>query len=635
MKTKNKYFGYTNKYIRVNLTTGNIKVLPTPVEWQENYLGGSGFGTKILYDEVSAEIDPLSEKNKLIIATGPLSGTLWPSSGRIAVISKSPLTNIYGDANSGGFFAPELKFAGYDFIVVEGKSNHPVYLYIEQNSIKLLNAEHIWGKTTFETEEIIRKTHNDDEIKVLCIGPAGENLVRYACIMVSYGRTASRSGMGAVMGSKMLKAIAVRGYGKVEVAHPQKFFDTAVKAQKLILDNEFTEGESKYGTPALVELMNEVGRFPTRNYQQGHCDYVDQIGSQRLQKEFVVSHLACYCCPIGCDKYYFVKKGEFAGVDTVSLEYETISALGSRCDNRNLESIIKMDRICNELGLDTISTGGVIAFLMELNEKKLISARQFDNLDLSWGNYDTMIKLIEKIAYRQGCGDMLAEGVYRLSKMLGPETEYYAMHVKGQEIPAQDGRAQQSMGLAHVTSSRGADHLKGFPTIDETGYPGEAIKRYGKDKLPEIVDGTQPKYKPMVVKDGEDFCAVLDSAVVCKFGTMFPPALYWEEITEGIKYATGMDIDVHKLKKIGERIYNLQRVYNIMCGISKKDDKLPERFIKEKSPSKRAKGHIVYLDKMLPEYYRIRNWDEKTGYPKREKLVELGLTDAVKKIYSK
>ncbi len=630
-----KYYGYTNKYIRVNLSKNEIKVLPVPTEWQEKFLGGNGIGTKILYDEVPPNVDPLSEKNKLIIATGPLSGTLWPSSGRLSIISKSPLTNIYGDANSGGYFAPELKFAGYDFIVIEGKAKHPVYLYIEQDTIKLFDAYHLWGKTTFETEEIIRNTHNDSEIKVLCIGPAGENLVRYACIMVSYGRTASRSGMGAVMGSKMLKAIAVRGYGKIQIAEPDKFYTSAQKAYKLVLENEFTEGESKYGTPALVELMNEIGRFPTRNFQKGHCDYADQIGASRLEKEFVTRHHACYCCPIGCDKYYTIKKGKFAGETTVSLEYETICALGSKCDNSNIEAIIKMDKMCNELGLDTISTGGVIAFIMELNEKKLISPKQFDNHDLSWGNYDTMIKLIEKIAYRKGCGDMLAEGVYRLSKMLGPKTEYYAMHVKGQEIPAQDGRAQQSMGLAHVTSSRGADHLKGFPTIDETGYPGEAIKRYGKDKLPEIVTGTEWKYKPLVVKDGEDFCAVLDSAVVCKFGTMFPPALYWEEIAEGIKYATGMDIDVYKLKKIGERIYNLQRVYNIMCGISKKDDKLPERFVKEKSPSKRAKGHVVYIDKMLPEYYKLRNWDTKTGYPTKEKLAELGLNDAINKIYPK
>ncbi len=627
-----KYFGYTNKYIRVNLTKKQISVLSTPLDWQDNFLGGSGFGIKTLWEEVPANTEPLSEQNKLIIATGPLSGTVWPSAGRTAIISKSPLTNIYGDANSGGFFAPELKFAGYDFIVIEGKSKEPVYLFIEQDEIKLLSAEHLWGKNTFETEEIIRKTYNDDQIKVLCIGPAGENLVRYACIMVTYGRSAARSGMGAVMGSKYLKAIAVRGYGKVEVWKPEKFYASAKKAQNMVRTNEFTEGESKYGTPALVELMNEIGRFPTRNFQQGHCDYVDQIGSQRLQKEFVTRHLACFTCPIGCDKYYTVSKGPFSGVTTVSLEYESISALGSKCDNSNLESIIKLDRMCNEYGLDTISTGGVIAFIMELNEKKLVSPKQFDGHDLSWGNYETMIELVKKIAYRKGCGDMLAEGVARLSKMLGPKTEYYAMHVKGQEIPAQDGRAQQSMGLAQVTSTRGADHLKGFPTIDETGYPGEAIKRYGKDKLPEIVDGTKIKYKPMVVKDGEDFCAVIDSSVVCKFGTMFPPALYWEELAEGIKYATGMDIDEYKLKKIGERIYNLERCYDILCGIRRKDDTLPQRLLKEKSPSKRAKGHVVYLEEMLNEYYELRGWDKSTGIPKKDKLIQLGLTDAAEKI---
>ena len=261
---------------------------------------------------------------------------------------------------------------------------------------------------------------------------------------------------------------------------------------------------------------------------------------------------------------------------------------------------------------------------MECYEKGILTKEDTDGLNLSWGNYHSILTLLEKIAIREGFGDMLAEGCKRAAEKTGKSSEYYAMHIKGMEISAQDGRSQQSMGLAQATSNRGADHLKGFPTIDETGYAGSAIKRYGEDKLPEIIDGIQTKHKPMIVKDGEEFCAVIDSSGICKFGTLFPPAIYWEPIAQGIKYVLGLDIDVPKLKKIGERIYNLQRCYNILHGISRKDDTQPERLLKEPSPSKRAKGHVVYLDKMLPEYYKLREWDE-NGYPTRKKLEELGL----------
>ncbi|MEW6557321.1 MAG: aldehyde ferredoxin oxidoreductase family protein [Elusimicrobiota bacterium] len=627
-----RYKGYIGKYLRIDLTRRKVEICELSEGMAENYLGGNGFGTKILWDEVPENIDPLSAKNKIIFATGPLTGTIWPSSGRLSVISKSPLTGIYGDASSGGFFAPELKYAGFDFIIVEGKSAKPVYLRIEDGICEIKDAKHIWGKDTYQTEEILRTELGDIDIKVAAIGPAGENLVRFAAINVTYGRTAARSGMGCVMGSKKLKAIAVRGTGKITVYDRDRFCKEALNAHKLIRENEFTKGETRFGTPALVSLMSEVGRFPTKNFQLGHFEYVNDISAETLEKNHTVKHLACFACPIGCDKRYIVKEGEYAGTATTSLEYETLSGFGSRCFNRNLPAIIKADEMCNRLGMDTISAGAVISFAMELYEKKIISKEDTDGLDLTWGNYKSILSLLEKICNRQGFGNILAEGSRRASKIIGHDANYYSMDVKGQEIAAQDGRSQQSMGLAHVTSSRGADHLKGFPTIDETGYPGEAIKRYGKDKLPEIIDGIQTKYKPFVVKDGEEFCAVSDSAVVCKFGTMFPPALYWAEIANGVKYAAGIDVTVEKLKKIGERIYNLQRCYNILHGISRKDDTLPKRLLTEKSPSKRAKGHIVYLKPMLEEYYRLRDWDIKTGYPKKKKLLSLGLNFVLKKL---
>ena len=627
-----KYKGYNGKYIRVDLSKGEIKVLDLPDDLIENYLGGNGFGTKILWDEVPSEVDALDPENRLIFATGVLTGTLWPSSGRLEVISKSPLTGIYGDANAGGFFAPELRFTGYDMIVFQGKAEKPVYLWIKDEKIELRDAKHLWGKDTPTTQRMIREELGDEKIKVASIGPAGENLVRFACIVVTENRALARAGMGAVMGCKNLKAIAVRGTKGVFIDKPEEFKTAATLARKDIKEHEFTEGEHKYGTAGLVNIVNEVGRFPTRNMQAGHFEEADKISGEALDEKHFVRHLACYRCPIACDKVMEVREGEYAGTVTTSLEYETLCSLGSKCGNSNLASIIKANVICDSMGMDTISAGGAISWAMECYEKGILTKEDTDGLDLSWGNYHSILTLLEKIAKREGFGDMLAEGCKRAAEKTGKGSEYYAMHIKGMEISAQDGRSQQSMGLAQATSNRGADHLKGFPTIDETGYAGSAIKRYGEDKMPEIIDGIQTKYKPMVVKDGEEFCAVIDSSGICKMGTLFPPAIYWDSVAEGIKYATGLDIDVARLKKVGERIYNLQRCYNILLGISKKDDTQPERLLKEPSPSKRAKGHVVYLDKMLPEYYRLREWDEKTGYPTRKKLEELGLGFAADKL---
>jgi aldehyde:ferredoxin oxidoreductase len=320
-----------------------------------------------------------------------------------------------------------------------------------------------------------------------------------------------------------------------------------------------------------------------------------------------------------------VKDGKYAGRTNLVIEYESINALGARVWNRNLPSIIEGDRLCDDYGLDTISTGVCIAFAMELHEKGILTKNDTD-LDLTWGNPETVIELIHRIAHRKDIGKLLGEGVRRASKQIGKGSEYYAMHIKGQEIPAQDGRSQQSMGLAQATSSRGADHLKGFPTIDEVGYPTEAVKRYGEKYLPEIVDGIQTKYKAMVVKDGEEFGTVIDSTGICKFGTFFPPALYWDRIATALSLITGFDIDVPKLKIIGERIVNLQRMFNVREGISRKDDNQPRRLLEEKSPSPgRAYGHVVYLKTMLDDYYQLRSWNAETGIPSDTKLNQLSL----------
>ena len=617
--------GYAGKLLRVNLTIGKTVVQELSRDFAYTFLGGNGFGTKILWDEVGPGVEPFSPDNRLIFAVGPLTGTIYPTAGRFEVITKSPLTGIYGDANSGGHFAPKLKQAGFDAVIIQGRAEKPVYLYLNNGEAEIRAAKSIWNHGTEETDKMLREELDSQSIETASIGQAGENLVRYAAVMTRGGCAAARSGVGAVMGSKNLKAIAAQGDMVTPHARDPDFVKDALMARNEVLTNPFTPGLSKYGTPQLCTPMSTVGRFPTKNHQQGHFEFIDDIGAETLVANHFVRRFACAACPIGCHQLLIVKEGEYAGSKNFVLEYESANAFGARVWNRDLPSIIEADRLCDDYGLDTISTGASIAFAMELYEKGILTKEDTD-LDLTWGNSSTVVELVDRIAFRKELGNLLAEGVRRASRQIGKGSEYYAMHIKGQEIPAQDGRSQQSMGLAQATSSRGADHLKGFPTIDEMGYPTEAVARYGKQYLPEIVDGIQTKYKAMVVKDGEEFGTIIDSIGICKFGTFFPPALYWDRIATALALITGFDIDVPKLKEIGERIVNLQRMFNVREGITRKDDTQPRRLLEEKSPSPgRALGHVVYLKPMLDEYYQLRNWDLQSGIPTNEKLKELSL----------
>jgi len=627
------YKGYAGKWLLVDLTAGRVEARDLDPDMVETYLGGNGFGARILWDHVGPDIDPLGPGNWLVFATGPLCGTLVPDSGRFEVVSKSPLTGIYGDANAGGFFGPELKFAGWDAIAFVGISPRAVYLAISGEQVELRDAGGLWGKTTSQTEELIRREWGDSGVKVVTIGPAGENGVRFASIQATPQRSLGRCGMGTVMGSKRLKAVAVRGHGPIRVANPAQFRDVAKKMHFDIRGDSVFPAVSQYGTPGIVSLMDPLGRFPTKNYQMGSFPEVDRISAEALQARAFVRHLACFGCPVGCDKLYSLSGGRYDGTTLRSVEYETLDALGANIWNADLDSILAGNRLCDELGMDTISAGRVIGFAMELWEKEILNLDDTGGLTLQWGDVDTTLKLLKMIAYRQGFGKLLGDGVRRAAEVIGRGSEEFAMHVKGMEIAAQDGRAQKSMGLAHATSNRGADHLKAFPTIDETGYPDEGRRRYGEAYLPEIVDPLETKYKPFLVKDGEDFAAVIDSVGVCKSGGSFVLAeVYWDGIAAAVESGTGMEMSVERLKRLGERIYNLQRCYNVWHGIGRKDDRLPRRFTEEPSPSGNARGQVVELDLMLDEYYALRAWDVETGRPTPEKLRELGLQDAIERL---
>jgi aldehyde:ferredoxin oxidoreductase len=541
-------------------------------------------------------------------------------------IAKSPLTGIYADANCGGVFGPELKFAGYDAIVLSGASDRPVSLWIHDQSVEIEEADDLWGLDTIETEATLRKQKRDAQVKVACIGPAGESQVLYASIQATPNRSFGRAGLGAVMGSKNLKAIAARGTARVLIAEPDKFARLAKEMHQRLRANEFYESLHRYGTCGLVRIANEIGRFPTRNFQGGDFADAAMISGEAVRDAYWESDEGCYACPIRCDKVYRVRDGEFAGTVTSSLEYETLNSFGAGIDNSNLASILAANDLCDRLGMDTISAGRAISFAMELFEKGILTESDTDGVPLRWGDYRVTLDLIRKIARREGFGGLLALGVRQAALEIGGDAALYAMEVKGLEIPAQDGRAQQSMGLAHITSSRGADHLKAFPTIDETGYPNEVRRRYGESFLPEMSDPHATKHKPFLIKDGEDFGAVVDSVGVCKSGgTHVMAEIYWPEIAEGLSYATGLEISTEDLKATGERIINLMRAYNALHGITRKDDRLPRRFVDEPSTARGSLGKTARAEDLLDEYYALRGWDPDRGWPTEETLRRLGL----------
>lgn len=618
------YYGYAGKILRINLSTKKIKKTPLSPSMIKKYIGGSGFCAATLYNELKKGIDPLGEENKLFFSTGPFTGTLWPQSSRYTVAAKSPLTGGWGEAHAGGFWGPELKFAGYDGIIIEGTSSNPVYLFIDDDSVTIHHADDLWGTTTHETEKTL-KNELGQSIKVASIGPAGENKVLISCIINDLHRAAARSGLGAVMGSKKLKAIAVRGTHGIKIAG-NEYVEVMNTIHEKIDNDPFTETRREYGTTYLVEFMNEIGRFPSYNCQTSTFRYADMIGGEEIHANYFIRPTACFGCTQSCGRVTSVNHGPFAYLG-VSPEYESLSSLGSRCGNTNVEALLYAHHLCNIYGLDTIGAGGVISWAMECFEKKLLDTKITGGLDLEWGNANTTVDLIGMIALREGFGDILANGSYRAAEIVGNNTDIYVMHVKKQEIAAQDGRAHKSMGLAAAVSPRGADHLYAFPVLNEGGFDKEIKEIYGEEYWPETGDRLDPKYKGLMVYVDENFAVLIDSLGTCKYGTMIPPTLHYKEIQKGLEVTTGIPFTIDELKIIGERIVNVNRLFNVREGFSRADDTLPTRFLVEPSPEGPSKGQIVELEYMLDEYYRYRGWDS-NGIPTPERLNHLDIERA-------
>jgi aldehyde:ferredoxin oxidoreductase len=570
------------------------------------YIGGRGLGVKILTDEVDPGIEPLSPENKLIFMTGPLTGTMAASPGRYEVVAKAPLTGTIGGANSGGHFGPELKFAGYDGIIFEGRAEKPVYLWINDDHVELRSAEHLWGKNTFETtDQLLKETAED--ARVACIGPAGEKLVLFATVMNDKHRAAGRSGMGAVMGSKNLKAVVVRGTKSVDVADPEAFYKACVDARRKLKEHPVTgTGLPMYGTEILINILNQVGALPTRNWRDGgYFEYAEEISGEALREKYLVRNKGCFGCSIGCGRVTRVPEGKYKSFGE-GPEYEAGWALGASCGVRDLAAICKANFICNELGLDPITMGATIACTMEMYEKGIISKEEI-GMEAPFGNADAIVELTRMTGLREGFGDKLAEGSYRLASSYGhPEL---SMSVKKQEMPAYDARGIQGMGLEYATSNRGGCHVRGYMTS------------------PEIL-GIPVKLDPLVTKDKakwlktfQDLTAVVDSAGICLFTTF---AIGLPEISAMLKAAIGWDYSDEEVMKIGERIWNLERMFNLGAGFTKADDTLPPRLLNEPLKTGAGKGKVVELDVMIKEYYEVRGWNE-DGIPTDAKLEELGI----------
>jgi len=597
--------GWHGKLLRVNLTAGTCEIEALNEEWAKDYIGGRGLATKYFVEEVAADVDPFSADNKLIMATGPLTGTYGAANGRYMVITKSPLTGTIASSNSGGYFPSELRYAGFDMIIFEGKSEYPVYLQVYNDTVQLVGAVHLWGKSTDEVEDaILAEFHGD--AKVACIGKAGEELSLTACIINDKHRAAGRSGVGAVMGSKNLKAVAVRGTGGVKVADPQAYREAAIEAYGMLKENPVSgQGLPALGTPVLVNVINQFGALPTRNFQDDTFEGAEAISGEALVDKYLKRNKACMGCVMGCGRVTGLKGSRFEG-DGEGPEYESIWALGAACGVDDLAAITKANYICNEYGIDTITTGSTIGCAMELAEKGLISADEI-GMPLKFGDADAMVKLVEMAAKKEGFGEKLSLGSARLAEMYGaPEL---SMTVKRLEFPAYDGRGMQGMALHYATSNRGACHVRGYLVSPEI---------LG---LPEKLDPQATEGKPVWAKIFQDFTAVVDSSGVCLFSTF---ALGVPQFAAFCSAATGEDFTEEKLMEVGERIYNMERMFNLKAGIDPSQDTLPKRLLEDPIHDGPLKGEVAKLGEMLPEYYQERGWSSE-GIPSDEKLSALGL----------
>ncbi|MHA1994872.1 MAG: aldehyde ferredoxin oxidoreductase family protein [Candidatus Hodarchaeales archaeon] len=612
-------FGYMGKILRVNLTTGSFTEEKPDETDLKMFLGGAGLATKYLFDEVSKGTDPLGPDNKLIFMTGPMTGTSSPSTGRFSVVAKSPLTGFWGQANSGGFWGRDFKRSGFDGVIFEGKAENPVYLVTDNGKVELRDASHLWGLNTYETTQKI-KEELGEKFNVACIGIAGENKVKYAAIMNDvdkpfWGRAAGRCGLGTVMGAKNLKAIASRGRIPIKIANDEEYREKAKERRDWVNASLLKVTLEVFGTAAILDMVNQRGGLPSRNWQTGYVEEYEKINGEAINDTILVGEKACFACPIACGRLSNIKEGKYASSGE-GPEYESIGAFGSMCDIYDLNAITKAHFLCNEYGIDTISAGATISFAMEAVEKGILTDTM--GSDIKFGNPDAIIDLVHKIAKREGIGDLLAEGSKVMAEKLGQGSERFAMHVKGLELPAYDSRAAKITGLAYATANRGGDHITAY--IEGPAFMSMPFLIVDEGEVDE--DGLQEiPEEARVVKEYEDAFGVFDALSGCKFMGMVLTGEDWADLIESL---VGYDFSEKDFRKTGERIYNLERAYNIREGLTRADDTLPKRLTEDPLPDGPAEGQVVNLDPMLDAYYKYRGWDH-DGRPTAETLTRLGM----------
>ncbi|MGI5849284.1 MAG: aldehyde ferredoxin oxidoreductase family protein [Christensenellales bacterium] len=610
--------GYCGRVLRINLSDGSMKNEFYDEDVLRKYIGGSGLACKIVCEETDEKTDPLGPNNVLVIMTGPLVGCGLPNTGRHQAAAKSPLTGMLGEGSSGGTWGTKLKHAGFDGVILNGVSEKPVYLHIEDGKAELRNAKELWGLDTFDTDDKLKEMHGAKTVS-LSIGPAGENLVKTACLMNDgpEARTVGRTGLGAVMGSKKLKAISVIGTGRPTLADPEAAKEAMRRWGKVIHQN--MEGMTKFGTPGGVEGVESIGDLPIKNWMGGSFD-IKKITGQHMAATILKKSYYCASCTIGCGRHVEIPEGKFACRPQGGPEYETIGMLGSNCMLTTIEEIQKANEVCNRYGIDTISGGAALSFAMEAYETGIITKEMMDGDEIRWGNIDDMVKLLCKIAYRDGIGDLLAEGTKRAGQMLGGIAAEMSVDVKGLELPAHDPRAGDATGLQYATSTRGACHLNSL-TSDLTLGGGTSGFGFMEAESYDRFEAGEKEIRLVYIH--QHVMAMLDSLTTCKFLMFGLGENFMDRVLEWIKYAIGWDMTKEEFLKTGERIFNMKRQYQIKCGVTKKDDALPTRMSKRRMTGGSA-TNVPDVAGMIDRYYEMRRWDI-YGRPTKELVSELDL----------
>jgi aldehyde:ferredoxin oxidoreductase len=623
------------KIAYIDLSSGETKTAPIPIEMRKAYLGGRGLDTYLLFNHLRPGVDPLGPENVLTVSAGMLVGTLSSASARTHIGAKSPLTDFLGSSNVGGFFAPELRWAGFDHLVITGKTPRPSYLWVHEGKIEIRDASHLWGEDIPTTQERIREELNDREIKALCIGIAGENLVRFAAIMTGYKNAAGRTGMGAVMGSKNLKAIAVRGTGDIDIHAPEKALNYNQRLIDHINSTKFGQIMQKWGTMFIYGATNAVGLIRVRNFQLNQ--QVDgNIECEHIE-DYAFGSEGCYGCVIHCRHKYQIKNGPYAGTYNEGPEYTSQGAFGAEVGCNNFETILAGNHLVNKYGLDTLETGSIIAWAMELYEKGILTDEDTQGLKLEWGNEQAVLEMITRIAERTGIGNILAEGPLRAAEIIGKDSLKYCIHVKGMSNLHSDERPTPSLALGIATSSRGADHLRSRPAIDLYHLPEKLLRKiYGGPNPydgPLSSDYTSYTGKARMVQWQEMLYEAIDSTGICKYHSIFlsPNLIGFEELAKLIRYNTGLTFTPEEIWEIADRAYTLERLFNIREGLTRADDWLVDRYFDEPTPIGLPIVREKSIDRkkfkeLIDEYYNLHGWDA-NGEPKEETLSRLGLAD--------